>query len=128
MGVTVVGREKEEIKHLVSYARDNVKDIKSFLIIYLVPPEEDEEKIRAEIEGVVKDALDGIPYEIKTFTGSPDTAIETFLARREDMRMIFLHVKRMDIREILEDDEYTVILKRLQKGILKVPVVFVPHR
>jgi len=45
-----------------------------------------------------------------------------------DCTSVAVWMTRMDIREILEDDEYAVILKRLQKGILKVPVVFVPHR
>ncbi|RLJ70867.1 hypothetical protein BCF55_1153 [Hydrogenivirga caldilitoris] len=128
MGITVIGREKEEITHLTAYARDNIRDIKSFLIIYLVPSERDEEKAKSEVEEEVKKISGDTPYEIKTFTGSPDMAIETFLARREDIRMVFLHVRRRDIREILEDDEYTVILRKLQKGVVKTPVVFVPHR
>ncbi len=127
MGVTVIGRTKEEIDHLTKYAKENIKDIKSFLIIYLTSQESDEEA-SGEIEESVRDASGNLPYEIETFTGSPDMALETFLARREDIRMVFLHVKKMDIKEILEDDEYTVILKKLEKGVIKTPVVFVPHR
>ena len=128
MGVTVVGRRKEEIEHLTGYAKNNVKDVKKFLIIYLIPQNRDESEAVAEIEESVKRVSGGIPYEIKTFTGSPDMAIETFLAKREDMRMVFLHIRKKDIKEILEGDEYSVILKKLQKGVVKIPVVFVPHR
>lgn len=128
MGVTVIGREKEEIVHLTTYARDNIRDVKKFLIIYLIPPEKGEEEAKREIEERVKEVSGEIPYEIRTFTGSPDMAIETFLAKREDMRMVFLHVKKKDIKEILEGDEYAVILKKLQKGVVKIPIVFVPHR
>jgi len=128
MGVTVIGREKEEVAHLTTYAKDNIRDVKNFLIIYLIPPERDEEEAKGEIEEKVKEVTGNIPYEIATFTGSLDIAIETFLAKREDMRMVFLHVRKKDIKEILEDDEYTVILKKLQKGVVRIPVVFVPHR
>ncbi|WP_457600645.1 hypothetical protein [Hydrogenivirga sp.] len=128
MGVTVIGRTREEITHLARYAKENIKDIKSFLIIYLVPPDANEDKARSEIEGEMSALSEGIPYEIKTFTGTPDTALETFLARREDIRMVFLHIKKLDIKEILEGDEYSGILKKLQKGVIRIPVVFVPHR
>ena len=128
MGITVVGRQKEEIEHLVSYAKNNVKDVKKFLIIYLIPQKKDEAEAVSEIEESVKKLSGGIPYEIKAFTGSPDMAIETFLAKREDMRMVFLHIRKKDIKEILEGDEYYVILKKLQKGVVRIPVVFVPHR
>ena len=127
MGVTVIGREKEEIKHLVSYAKDNIKDIKEFLIIYLISPDRDREEVKEEIESGIGEITGDVPYEIDTFIGGPDIAIETFLARREDIRMVFLHIKKKDIKEILEDDEYTVILKKLQKGVIRIPVVFVPH-
>ncbi len=128
MGVTVIGRKKEELEHLATYARDNIKDIKKLLVIYLIPPDKDGEEAKNEIEDRIKEISGGIPYEIKTFTGSPDMALETFLAKREDIRMVFLHIRKKDIKEILEDDEYTVILKKLQKGVVKIPVVFVPHR
>ena len=128
MGVTVIGREKEEVAHLIAYAKDNIRDVKNFLIIYLIPPAKDGEEAKGEIEEKVKEVTGKIPYEIATFTGSLDIAIETFLAKREDMRMVFLHVRKKDIKEILEDDEYTVILKKLQKGVVRIPVVFVPHR
>ncbi len=128
MGVTVIGKQKEEILHLTSYAKDNIKDVKKFLIIYLIPQNKNESEALSEIESGVKEVSEDIPYEIKTFTGSPDMAIETFLAKREDMRMVFLHIRKKDIKEILEGDEYSVILKKLQKGVVKIPVVFVPHR
>ncbi len=95
MGVTIIGKSKEEIKHLISFAGSNVK------------PDKDEKEAISEIEPLVKEVSGGVPYEIKTFTGSPDTAIETFLAKRED--------------------RYGNILKKLQKGVIRIPVVFVPH-
>ncbi len=128
MGVTVIGRNKEEITHLTSYAKENINNIKNFLIIYLTSPDKGEDEARGEIEPTVKEISGDIPYEIKTFTGSPDMALETFLAKREDIRMVFLHIKKKDIKEILEGDEYSVILRKLQKGVVKTPVVFVPHR
>ncbi len=127
MGVTIIGKSKEEIKHLISFVGSNVKDVKKFLIIYITPPDKDEKEAISEIEPLVKEVSGGVPYEIKTFTGSPDTAIETFLAKREDIRMVFLHIERLDIKEILEEDRYGNILKKLQKGVIRIPVVFVPH-
>ncbi len=115
MGVTIIGKSREEIKRLISFAGSNVK------------PDKDEKEAISEIEPLVKEVSGGVPYEIKTFTGSPDTAIETFLAKREDIRMVFLHIERLDIKEILEEDRYGNILKKLQKGVIRIPVVFVPH-
>lgn len=131
MGITVIGRRKEEIKYLVNYVKNNVKDIKKLLIIYLIPSGKQQEGAEREIEESIREeseSLGDIPYEIKTFTGSPDMAIETFLAKREDIRMLFLFVKKRDIIELLEHDEYASILKKLQKGVFRIPVVFVPYR
>ncbi len=127
MGVTVIGRSKEEIKHLLEFASQNLKDIKGFLIIHLISSEENEEKALKEMESLVKESVGDTPYEVQIFTGSIDIAIETFLAKREDMRIVMLHVKKLDIKEILEEDQYTEILKKMEKGVLRMPVVFVPH-
>ncbi len=129
MGVTVVGRTEEEIKHLLKFSIENIKNIRSFLVIYLIPEEKSESSAREEIESFVKEMVREIPYEIKPFIGSIDSAIETFIAKREDLRIVFVHIGRLDIRNILlGGDAYTNILKSLEKGVINVPIVFVPHR
>ncbi len=127
MGITVLGRTKEEIRHLLKFSAGNIRDIKSFLVIYIIPGDKDEQEAKEEVEPIVKEISGKIPYEIKPFTGSEDTAIETFIAKREDLRMVFLHVKKRDIREILSEDMYANIIKKPEKGVIKTPVVFVPH-
>ncbi len=54
-------------------------------------------------------------------------ALETFLAKKEHIRMVFLHIKKKDVKEILREEEYTEIVRKLQKGVVKTPVVLVPH-
>lgn len=127
MGITVIGRNREELLHLITFAKENINNVKKFLVIYLVSSEQDEDDALKEVEEDIKIASGEVPCEIKTFTGSPDTALETFLAQKEHIRMVFLHIKKRDVREILQEEEYTAILRKLQKGVVKTPVVFVPH-
>ena len=127
MGITVLGSEGEEIKHLIEFAKNNIRDIKRFLVIVLSTEDSEKERLEKEIPSLLSRLSDGLPFEVKFFTGSIDTALETFLAKKEDIRMVFLHVRRDDVTRILTEDRYTAIIRKLQKGVLKVPVVFVPH-
>ena len=120
MGVTIIGKRKEEIEHLARFAKDNIQNVKKMLIIYLIPTGRSEEDVSGEIEPVVKEIAKEIPYEIKTFTGSPDMALETFLARREDIRMVFLHIEKLDIKELLEEETVWIIAPAKIKGEDKV--------
>lgn len=127
MGITVIGSEAEEIKHLIEFAQENIRNIRKFLIIFLTTEDGEESNTEVEIQKAVQKLAGNVPLEVKVFTGSVDIALETFLAKKEDIRMVFLHVRKKDVTQILREERYEAIIRKLQKGALKIPVVFVPH-